>query len=161
MKTLIAFASSHGSSETVALELKKTLPGEVYLMNLKKERHIDLSTYERVIIGGSIHAGRLQKKVRKFCEDHTVELLKKQLGLFLCCMHRDEAQKNFELNYPEVLRKHAVSTQLMGGEFRFNKMNFFEKAIVKKVAGITESVSDLDYESIRKMAMEMEVEKVL
>ncbi|MCI0471420.1 MAG: flavodoxin, partial [Candidatus Aminicenantes bacterium] len=54
--------------------------------------------------------------------------------------------------YPEDLRKHAAVTGFFGGEFKFESMNFLQKAIIKKVANTSESVYKLDRESIRQFA---------
>ena len=157
MKTLIVYASKHGTTEYIAKMLQQEITNTVDVVNLKKEKHVDLAPYDRIIVGGSIHAGMLQKKVRKFCEDNSVELLKKQIGLYQCCMHEKEAEAQFETNYPEILRKHSCSTKIMGGEFRFEQMNFIEKAMVKKIAGVEESQSRIHEEKINEMVRELEV----
>ena len=136
--------------------MQQEIKDTVDVINIKKEKHVDLAPYDRVIIGGSIHAGMLQKRVRKFCEDNSVELLKKQIGLFQCCMHENEAEAQFRANYPEILRKHSSSNKIMGGEFRIERMNFLEKTMVKKIAGVEESQSKIKEEKIHKMIRELE-----
>jgi len=75
-------------------------------------------------------------------------------------MHEQKAQKQFEMVFPEILRTHAQSKQLTGGEFRFDKMNFIERAIVKKVAGISESISNINFDAIERLVEEMDLNKV-
>ncbi|MCK5056889.1 MAG: hypothetical protein KAT34_09555 [Candidatus Aminicenantes bacterium] len=41
---------------------------------------------------------------------------------------------------------------LFGGEFNFYMMNFLEKAIVKKVAGVTDSISKIKGDQINQFA---------
>ena len=95
----------------------------------------------------------MQKGIKKFCQKNFNMLLKKRLGLFLCCMEEGEtAQKQFDEAYSEELRNHVAAAGLFGGEFDFNKMNFFERAIVKKVANISENVSKLKEETIHQFA---------
>lgn len=43
----------------------------------------------------------------------------------------------------ELLNK-AVAKEFFGGEFRFKKMNFMERFVVKKVAGSDLSIPELD-----------------
>ena len=62
MKTLIAYCSSHGCAEKSAVELKTYLGENVELCNLKKGAIANLNDFDRIIIGGSIHAGQIQKK---------------------------------------------------------------------------------------------------
>ena len=153
MNTLIVYISSHGAAEKSAFLLKDLLPGEVTLCNLKKDKLPWLDPFDVIIAGGSIHASKVQKKMKEFCSNSEDALMKKKLGLYLCHMEEgDKAQKQFEDAFLEILRNKAVAHGLFGGEFDFEKMNFFEKMIVKKVANITESISRLDKIKIEEFA---------
>lgn len=44
------------------------------------------------------------------------------------------AQKQLQNAFPDELLNIAKATACFGGEFNFEKMNFFERLIVKKVA---------------------------
>jgi len=153
MKTLIVYMSSHGCTERAAGLLGGKLPGETIQVNLKKDRVPHLGDFDAIIVGGSIHAGRIQGKVRKFCKKNMDRLLQKKLGLFICCMEQGEsAKRQFEEAFPEELRNHASASGFFGGEFDFDKMNFFQRKIVKKVAGIEESVSRFNGEAVAAFA---------
>ena len=153
MKTLIVYISSHGCAEKSAMMIKDLLSGEVSICNLKNDKVPWLEPFDNIILGGSIHASKVQRKMKEFCNVHSNVLLQKKLGLYLCHMEIGEkAQKQFDDAYPENLRKKAVAHGLFGGEFDFEKMNFFEKMIVKKVAKITESVFKLDRPKIQAFA---------
>lgn len=153
MHTLIVYATHHGCTEKAAQLLKHKLMDKVQVLNLKKDTLPDLADFDRLIIGGSIHAGMIQGSVKKFYKKHMTELLEKPLGLFLCCMYEDAlAQKQFEEAYPEVLRKHAKAAGLFGGAFDFGKMNFIEKKIVEKVAGVKENTTNFSEEAIEDFA---------
>ena len=76
--------------------------------------------------------------------------------MFLCCLFDGEkALQQFQDAYPETLRNKAVAHGLFGGELDFEKMNFFERAIVKKVANIEESVSKINYQNIKDFAIKI------
>lgn len=159
MRTAIVYVSKHGTTEKVARQIQQNLGEEkAQLINLKNKPKFDLSHFEQVILGGSIHAGQIQKRMKDYYQKNVPELLEKRLGLFLCCMHEEEAENQFINAYPEILRNHAISSKVMGGEFRFDKMNFFERAIVKKIAGTSESVSKIDEEKIQEFITEMRYE---
>ena len=156
MKTAIVYASKHGTTEEVARKIQKGLgEDQAQLYNLKKNKHFDLSSFEQVVVGGSIHAGSIQKNVSKFLDQHRPELLKRRLGLFLCCMYEQKAEDEFNAVFPEVLRNHAISGKIVGGAFRFDKMNFIEKALVKKIAGVNDSVSKIDEGKIYELIEEL------
>ena len=111
MKTLIIYMSTHGCTKQVVTELAEQLNGEVTIKNLKEDKNPDFQNYDRVIIGGSIHAGQIQRKIREYCEAHL---------------------ENFE------------------------KMRFFEKLIVRKIAKVEQSVSKIDHEAIKNFAKKMD-----
>lgn len=154
---MIIYMSTHGCTQGVAHELANELSGQVSLVNLKENKNPDFQNHDRVIIGGSIHAGQIQRKLKEFCEYHLEELGKKEIGLFICCMYEGE-QAFQQLNnaFPEKLHQYAKTEAILGGEFNFDKMRFFEKIIVKKVAKVEETVSKVDHEAIRKFARRME-----
>lgn len=157
MKTLIIYATSHGASATAAAFLAEKL-GACDVVDLKKDTVPDLAAYDTVVLGGSIHIGQPAKAVRKFIATHHDTLASKKLGLYLCCMYEgDVARKQFDDAYPQDLRDKAAALGIFGGTFDFERMNFMEKAIVKKVAGVTESVSRLDSDEMERFANALKV----
>ena len=157
MKTLITYCTTHGCTEKAALELKTLLGGNVELINLKQESNPDLKEFNRVIIGGSIHAGQIQKKVKDFCTKNKTKLQSKELGLFVCCMEEGEkAETQINEAFPKELRQSAKALACFGGEFNFEKMNYFQKLIVKKVAKIDHSTSKVDHDAIKKFSKKID-----
>jgi len=157
MKTLIAYSTTHGCTHKIAKQMSNYLDGDVKLVNLKKEPAPDLTSFDRVIIGGSIHAGQIQKRVKGFCNQHPGELLEKELGLFITCMETGEiAQKQLMDAYPEELLNNAKITAYFAGEFDFKRMNFLEKMVVKKVAHVKESTSHVDLELVKNFSRHMD-----
>ncbi|MCW0484993.1 flavodoxin domain-containing protein, partial [Gaoshiqia sediminis] len=157
MKTSIIFMSTHGCTENAVNELAAKLSGEVSIHHLKQDKKPDFSRADRVIIGGSIHAGQIQRRVRSFCESHSDELCGKEIGLFICCMHEGEdARQQLKNAFPEKLHQVAKYEAIFGGEFNFEKMGFLEKLVVKKVAKVDRSVKKVDHEAIDKFAKRME-----
>lgn len=153
MKTLIIFSSSHGTTEKAAQLLKEQLIGDVEIVNLKKFPNPNLTDYDSVILGSSIYVGSVKSRVKQFLKQNHNSLMTKHLGLFLCCMYEgDKSQKQFETAYPKELRDHAISNGLFGGEFIVSNMNFFERQIVKKVAGVTSDVTNINVNEIKRFA---------
>jgi menaquinone-dependent protoporphyrinogen oxidase len=149
MKTAIIFRSKHGTTETVSHTIASKLgTDEVTLIDLKKYPEPTIQDFDRIIIGGSIHAGTVQKRVKNFCEKHLDALRQKELGLFICCMDREKQQEEFENAFPQTLQSHAKVMGIMGGEFIFERMNFMERFIVKKISKKDRSVSEIDHEAI-------------
>lgn len=139
----------HGTTQRVVDRLAEGLGrADTAVVNLENDVIPDLTTFDTVIVGGSIHVGQIQPKVKRFCEQQKELLLSKNLGLFLCFMNKELAHQEFKNAYPKELRDHAMAHGLFGGELLMEKMNFVEKFIVKKVAKETRTRSELDYEAI-------------
>ncbi|TSA29246.1 MAG: flavodoxin [Bacteroidetes bacterium] len=156
MAKLIVYMTSHGCAEKAANLIGDMLPGEVRVVNLENTDPPPLDSFDTVIIGGSIRIGSIQKRIRKFCDKQIETLLKKQIGLYICCMYEDEkARVQLLNNYPEVLVNHAKATGVFGGELDFNAMNAFEKMIIRDVIGITVNISLFDEKAVREFVERM------
>lgn len=149
MSALIVYMSLHGCADKAARRLADISWQQVDLVNLRNQSPPPIDSYKTVIIGGSVHMGQVQGKIRRFCNDNEDELLTKRVGLYLCHLYEgEEAVKQFNDAYSEKLRKHAISKGLFGGEFNMEKMSIFEKAIVKKTTGLEGSISRIDDKAI-------------
>lgn len=153
MESAIIYATTHGCTDKCAHTLANELDPNISLINIETEQKFDLNKFETIIIGGSIHAGSINKKIKKFIEKNTSSLSGKKLGLFICCMYDGEkAIEQFNDAFPVILREKAAAHGYFGGEFDFDKMNFFEKAIVKKVANVEHSESRINFANIKAFA---------
>lgn len=157
MKTIIIYTTKHGCTQKVADELRQKISGTVETTDLAVNPNPSLDDFDRVIIGGSIHAGKIQKRVRDFCTSNLDNLRDKEIGLFICCMYEhDIAIEQMKNAFPEELHQMAKTEAILGGEFDFGKMNFIEKMMVKKIANVHESVSRIDHKTIERFAKRME-----
>lgn len=155
--TAIVYMSKHGTTQKVALLMEELLKEEkVTLVNLEEQEPIDLSGCDRVIIGGSVHMGKIQKEIQAFCMKNLPLLKSKSLGLFLCCMYEGvEAEEQFDFAFPDELRAVAKSKALMGYELYFDRMNFIEKAMTKKITGLQEFTSHIHHEELTRFINEL------
>ncbi len=133
------------------------MEGEVLAVDLKRDKiTYNVSDFDFVIIGGSIHAGSIQGRIKHFIGKHHEIIMTKKLGLFLCCWRDGKlAIEQFENAFPKELRDIAIANGIFGGEFLISKMNFVEKQIVKKVSGITTESSYLDTTAIMTFVMKI------
>jgi len=153
MNTAIVYMTQHGCTEKAATELSRILPGKTELFNLYKVSAPDLNPYDTIVIGGSIHYGRIQAGLQKFCNEHRGELMYKNLGLFICCMETGKnAEAEFENAFEEPLRRHAIAKGIFGGEFNFKKMTSFERVVIRHIANVKDNTSRIDLDAIRSFA---------
>lgn len=67
----------------------------------------------------------------------------------------EEIQSELNNNFPPELLKIAVAKEHFGGEFRFDKMNFLERMVVRKVSNISSDQSNILRDNINKFAKAM------
>lgn len=151
MKTLIIFMSYHGAARKVAADIQQNLGLEnTVVAELEKETIPELKDFDTVVIGGSIHMGKIQKQIRAYCVAHLAELLQKRLGLYICYKNIAKGQIEFDDAFPAELRNHAVAHGLFSGEQQPEKMNFIEKLMNQTVDSATESDSALEKAQISR-----------
>jgi len=156
METAIIYATKHGCTDKCAHTLANELNNNAALINLDVSTDVNLDEYNTVIIGGSIHAGSMNRKIKKFIDKNMDMLQSKKTGLFICCMEEGKkAQEQFKNAFPDTLRDNAIAHGYFGGEFNFDKMNFFEKAIIKKIAKIDQNVSKINDKNIKDFALKI------
>ncbi len=153
MKTLIVFTTRYGTTGECASLLSDALQGEVSLQNLAENPVVDLSSYETVVVGSPIYAGKINKRVKRFCMDHTATLLEKRLALFTCDMEEGEGSiKQLEHTYPPALVSHALVSNSFGGQFLFSHMGWFTKKMISLMSKSDEDVKRIQYDAIEKFA---------
>lgn len=130
---------------------------DVRVIDIAKTRRPQISGYERMIIGGSIHVGRIQREIKAYCEKNSEILMTKSLGLYICCMAADKKTRHseFESSFPDELKQYASAKGIMGGEFLLEKMNFIEKLVVRKIAHAKETVHDIDLNAVEKFLKDL------
>jgi menaquinone-dependent protoporphyrinogen oxidase len=156
MSTLIAYSSTLGCTEQCASKLKEDLGKGVELIRISRRTKFNLEPYESIIIGGSIHAGMIQRSVYKFCENYLDILLQKQVGLFVCCMDPDADEKELIARaFPDRLVEHALASGFFGGELNIKKMNLLQKIMTRKAARLQKE-PEIDFQRILAFAKKMQ-----
>ncbi|MEX0982890.1 MAG: flavodoxin domain-containing protein [Bacteroidales bacterium] len=160
MKTLIAYSTTLGCTEQCASKLKEDLGPDVDMYRITRRRKINFEQYQTVIIGGSIHEGMIQRAVRKFCVDNLQNLLKVEVGLFICCVDPGEnEQELLKEVFPDELLEHALAKSYFGGELNFKKMNLMQKIMTRRKERL-EVMPDIDFDSILAFAERLQQKNV-
>jgi len=129
MKLALIYMSRHGSTEKLVRHLATSLDGDIHVFNLAEDTHPDIKDFDSVIIGGSIHYGSIQKEIQLFCKRNLHELLRKKLGLFVCCLLSTRDSDQFERAYPLILRAHCSAAAAFEGDLIYGKLNALERII--------------------------------
>jgi menaquinone-dependent protoporphyrinogen oxidase len=156
MKTAIIYASTHGTTEKAAKKLASEIKtAETILIDLKKNSKPDISQYDMIVVGGSVHAANMQNKVKSFCKAHIPELLDKPLSLFICGLEQRKMQQQFENAFCPVLRSHCFAFAFAGGELIISNMNLFEKLVIRMVSGDKTDVSNFNFQELESLALKI------
>jgi len=153
MKSIIIYATKYGSVEKAAKMLKSKMNSNVTSVNIMKEAVPNLDHYDIVILGGSIYVGKIQKKLTDYIAKHLPLLLNKKVGLFICAAQSEPVRtQELESAFSSELYNHATAKEAFGYEYRFEKLNFLDKLMVRVIAGVKTSQSDLCEEKIENFA---------
>lgn len=134
--TIIVYASRHGTTAEYAKEMLKLLDGNVDLCSLDERASSmpDMSFYDTIVVGGSIHYGKNSKLVASFVKNNIDLLSSRRLGLFVTSYYDGErALQQLSKAYPKELIEKAIVADYFDGELLYPKMNFFEKMVAKIV----------------------------
>ena len=134
--TLIVYASRHGTTSAYAKKLFELLDGnvDVCFLNERANSLPNLAVYNTIVIGGSIHYGKINKLITTFTNDNFELLKTKRLGLLVSChFEGDKAMEQLNNAYPMELIERAVVSDYFDGELLYPQMNIWEKFITKLV----------------------------
>ncbi|UYO99768.1 flavodoxin domain-containing protein [Oceanotoga sp. DSM 15011] len=156
MKSLIVYSSKKGTGEKIANYIKDSVDTEIQIEKIKKGLEINQNGYENIILISSVYAGTMNKEFIKFSENLLLNKNSEQKIYFLVVSGFEEKFQEFvENNIRNNLDKIDM-IEYAGYSYDFNKMNFFEKFIIKKVAKVNKSV-----ENIRKDNIEKVIKKII
>ncbi|WII09396.1 hypothetical protein O8W32_00865 [Methanomassiliicoccales archaeon LGM-DZ1] len=90
--TAIIYSTSIGKHvEAAAKYLAQQSGADTF--NLKDQTRIDISRYDRIVLGTGVHAGKPYKPLMSWAEANKEALAGKQTVLFICCLYKGERAK--------------------------------------------------------------------
>lgn len=153
MKTLILYASNTGTVKDCALKLNEMIP-QSEAVDITKALP-DPNGYDRVILGASIRAGRINKKIAEYAENTLPILLTKETGLFICCADASKVNGYFVEYFPGELIMKAKKCACFGGELNIKNARGLDKLmlkLMKKMSGGSLEGLKIDTDAIRSFA---------
>ncbi len=159
MKSLIVYVSRYGTTAECARRLSELLPGESRLVDIRRERRPSFESYDSVVIGGPIYAGKISREISAFCDYNQKEIERRRVGLFICCLY-DGEKAQVELNeaFPAWLNAHASGRYAFGGAIKMSKLNFVDRFLIRKIAGSEKDINSVNPDRIAQLARDLATE---
>lgn len=155
MAKLLIYVSKTGVTESVANDILKGTDETVDVFNLYEAAPKTLDAYDTVIIGAPTYMGRAHKKMRKWVKTHREALKPKTLYFYIVgADHETDVDVVLKASYPEDLVDCATRKTHCGGAFRFDRMSFLSRFIIKQVSKSKDAENyapSLDEQEIKSM----------
>jgi menaquinone-dependent protoporphyrinogen oxidase len=155
---LILYASTHGHTAKIADRLAQTVQvaGAAADVIDAHEAPEDLSRYDAVIVGGSIHAGRYQRDVRDWIKRHANELSATPSAFFSVCLtaadDTDESRSASRTYIDEMMEETGWTPDravTFAGALQYREYDFATRLVMrllmKRGHHETDTSRDFDY----------------
>lgn len=130
MNYLVLYFGKFGTTENTALTIKQKIGPACTVVKLVKNKLIDLSEYDSIIIGMAVYSGRIPKIVKKFTDRHQSNLMNKKLFLYIHCLDSDDVTLNrLKETIGTRLYDYAKEKQVLGGRIKLSEHNF----VIRKI----------------------------
>lgn len=111
--TLILYFGHYGSTKNAAELLSSYLQDSV-LVDGMKEKKVNISTYERIVLGTNIRVGKPNKIFRKWCKKNIDQLKDKKVSVFVIAA--DGTKEGAYRNQISSLLPNVEQISYFGGE---------------------------------------------
>jgi menaquinone-dependent protoporphyrinogen oxidase len=139
MKSIIIYESKTGTAEKCAyLIAENNNIKDIYKASSKP----NLNGYDDIILVSPIYMGSVNKKIKEIISANPIPM-----RLVLVGTNTETYSETIEHNFNEETRK-RLDIIHVGGAYNFEKLNFLQRFIIKKMTGITTSTDLLDYKKL-------------
>jgi len=150
LSLLIIYSSTDGHTKTICERIKNFSKGEgsAKIISLKEVPNLNLSQFNKIIIGASIRYGKHSKELYKFIDLNKDILDKKESIFFSVNVVARKPEKNTPDTNPYIkkfLKTSSWKPQKIGvfaGKVDYPKYGFIDKYIIKFIMFITKGPTD-------------------
>jgi len=128
---LVAYASKHGSTQEVAEAIAGALRELSHRVDLRPADEVkDISSYDAVVLGGSLYMGRWHREARRFLRRHREQLAAGRVAIFaLGPLHDTEqelagSRRQLDRALGKVPDVKPVSVAIFGGRIDPGELRF-------------------------------------
>ena len=147
---LIIYSSTDGHTKTICERIINSLNeiDSAKLVSLKEAMKLDLSNFDKIIIGASIRYGKHSNELYKFIEKNKNILEQKQSVFFSVNVVARKPEKNTAETNPYIKKFLKISNwkpkniRVFAGKVDYPNYNFFDKYIIKFIMFMTKGPTD-------------------
>ncbi len=148
--TLIIYSSTDGHTKTICNRISNFLDkkNEIKIMSLDDVTKLNLSAFNKIIIGASIRYGKHSKKLYKFITLNKNVLDQKQSIFFSVNVVARKLEKNTPETNPYIKKFLKISTWrpkkigVFAGRVDYPNYGFFDKYVIKLIMFLTNGPTD-------------------
>ena len=167
---LIIYSSTDGHTETICKRISNSLDNkdDTKIMSLDDATKLDLSIFNKIIIGASIRYGKHSKKLYKFITLNKSVLDQKQSVFFSVNVVARKLEKNTPETNPYIKKFLKISNWrpkkigVFAGRVDYPNYGFFDKYVIKLIMLLTNGPTDTsqsyeftDWSKVDKFAKEL------
>ena len=149
-KFLIIYSTTDGHTKMICERIKNFLTDGnlVELLSLEDAKKVDISNFEKIIIGASIRYGKHSKELYKFINLNKNILDQKKCAFFSVNVVARKPEKNTAETNPYINKFLKISKwrpskiEVFAGKVDYPNYNFFDKYIIKFIMFITKGPTD-------------------
>ena len=168
--TLIIYSSTDGHTETICKRISNFLDdkNKTKIVSLDDATKLDLSIFNKIIIGASIRYGKHSKKLYKFITLNKSVLDQKQSVFFSVNVVARKLEKNTPETNPYIKKFLKISNWrpkkigVFAGRVDYPNYGFFDKYVIKLIMLLTNGPTDTsqsyeftDWSKVDKFAKEL------
>ncbi len=167
-RTLIIYSTVDGQTKAICEQVKQICEADnqqVTLVSLAKAQSVNLSYFDRVLIGASIRYGKYRPELYQFVNRYCAVLNNKKNAFFTVNMVARKPEKNTPETNPYMrmfIQLSLWQPQQLGvfaGKIDYPKYRFFDKLMIRFIMWITKGPTDTcgtfeftDWDRVREFA---------
>jgi len=148
--SLIIYSSTDGHTKTICERIINfSNDGNIVkILSLDEASNINLSEFNKIIIGASIRYGKHSKKLYNFIEENKIMLDQKESSFFSVNVVARKSGKNNPETNPYIKKFLKISKwtpkkiAVFAGKVDYPRYGFFDKYIIKLIMFITKGPTD-------------------
>ncbi|MBF0266324.1 MAG: menaquinone-dependent protoporphyrinogen IX dehydrogenase [Gammaproteobacteria bacterium] len=165
-KTLIIYSTTDGQTRKICLRLQQILEQQnnlVTLISVTESDSVNLSIFDKIIIGASIRYGKHNKNIYEFINTNRAMLESKVNAFFSVNVVARKPNKDTPETNPYLKRFlsqvswHPKKLAVFAGKIEYQKYTFWDRTIIRLIMWITKGPTDpkaniefTDWEKVNK-----------